>query len=500
MAEKEADVAAGLASLLAGLKVKEGEDPIKVYEELLSGKRTGVDDDGTEWRYVTPSPGFVVKGYTKTIPQRRVFINVVHHPLIDPPAPFTADDGSTQYRIPLSCGPRHIEKAHDGSECAAYDIIVSSDTLKRATAEADFKAFVSVLTLNLLADKHETDLDTDRYTTPRVQHSYKGPLDQEGHPAPAPHRVRVGAKGAKAAPSSSTAGVSDGDAAAASAQGPISSGRLGSMRLPNQETAGSSGAHDSRIAADSVPSGGGGTVARSKRPGGLLIQELEPSVGVKATGEADKPDPVPSADKVSSQVGSTTAPSAAPPGGAARGVDIRWEDASAGTFAVSVSMPSGIVSAAALDVDVTPPTAARPGFLTIAHEAVGGLLVNAWALPRRHVDVGGAGPRARFTKKTRTLTLTFDVSPDAPEEAAVSPRGSIGILSARMVAAIAEVTLGELRDRCAIRVDEEEVRIVFFIVFPLALCDDVCKLVSMALMVLFQDLIPDVKFSFGANT
>eukprot|EP01012_Entosiphon_sulcatum_P025868 TRINITY_DN3122_c0_g1_i1.p1 TRINITY_DN3122_c0_g1~~TRINITY_DN3122_c0_g1_i1.p1 ORF type:complete len:330 (+),score=62.10 TRINITY_DN3122_c0_g1_i1:63-1052(+) len=130
---------------------------------ILKGK----DDDGTEWKMILPAPCFVVK---TTNGSQKVFVNVCTASEVKEPSPVEMENGETQWRVPLSLGAARKEKDNNGAECTVYDVAYNNDTLAKALNEPEFKELIIAVGLEYLKQKSEPNLETSKWTIPKMKH------------------------------------------------------------------------------------------------------------------------------------------------------------------------------------------------------------------------------------------------------------------------------------------------------------------------------------------
>lgn len=163
---------------------------------------------------IKPSTGLCVK--TKHEDGRKVFINLCHSPELPKPADITEKELSdillseepSLYRVPLSLGEPHEEKAKDGTDCTCYDVIVNTEYFKSVQKNEFFKAFLISVCVEGIEDKYNVKLNRDiqvilqnkKYYGKMPQHFIRRkPLIAElgSKPSEAPEKPLVSEEGGK---------------------------------------------------------------------------------------------------------------------------------------------------------------------------------------------------------------------------------------------------------------------------------------------------------------
>lgn len=116
---------------------------------------------------IKPSTGLCVK--TKEENDSKVFINLCHSPELPKPADITEKELSdillseepSLYRVPLSLGEPHEEKAKDGSDCTCYDVIVNTEYFKSIQKNEFFRAFLISVCVEGIEEKYNIKLNKD---------------------------------------------------------------------------------------------------------------------------------------------------------------------------------------------------------------------------------------------------------------------------------------------------------------------------------------------------
>ncbi|KAJ3010043.1 Protein kintoun [Thoreauomyces humboldtii] len=169
----------------------------KIYEAELAQMEA---ERGNAVRFVTPTPGHVIKTHVKTKKGsmetgKKVFINMSTSPEIlvaTPEASKETSDGpkGTTWSIPYSLTKPREDLDAAGSPCTVYDCVFHPDTYKKRLVSAAFEKLFATTAMEGIEREFKVTLEK-KYRTPRM--SFKG--------TPVASVIRITTPGAASNPS-----------------------------------------------------------------------------------------------------------------------------------------------------------------------------------------------------------------------------------------------------------------------------------------------------------
>lgn len=145
---------------------KRGQKPLtpKEYDALAGNIDAHLDTEGGV--YIEPSPGIVIKAFEQETGEK-VFINVVQHPIVDPPEQKLLVDYENQpgLRIPMSLGK--AKEDHDksnettdveGGICKVIDAVMNPQVIQAVKTDPGLLEFLVQILINYVFEKHKLRL------------------------------------------------------------------------------------------------------------------------------------------------------------------------------------------------------------------------------------------------------------------------------------------------------------------------------------------------------
>ncbi|KAK8748974.1 hypothetical protein OTU49_015621, partial [Cherax quadricarinatus] len=119
---------------------------------------------------IKPKHGCCVKTHDNE--KKKVFINICTSDAISAPEDITDDEliaileseAASDFRVPMSIGEPHNEKAKSGEECVAYDVIINPQFFLKMSDNPLFQNFFIIVTLEGLEEKYSVKLDKNGWT------------------------------------------------------------------------------------------------------------------------------------------------------------------------------------------------------------------------------------------------------------------------------------------------------------------------------------------------
>lgn len=116
-----------------------------------------------------PEPGFCLK--TKTSTNEKIFLNICKSTEINPPKDISEEDllklidqqdnenAAFHFRVPMSLGEPHTELDNSAEACAAYDVCINPEFLKKILEKPTFMGFFVSIVIEGLEEKFKIKLD-----------------------------------------------------------------------------------------------------------------------------------------------------------------------------------------------------------------------------------------------------------------------------------------------------------------------------------------------------
>ncbi|XP_045608219.1 PIH1 domain-containing protein 1 [Procambarus clarkii] len=133
---------------------------------------------------IKPKPGSCVKTFDDQ--KKKVFINICTSDAIPAPEDITdqeliailESDAPSDFRVPMSIGELHYEKAKSGEDCMAFDVIINEQFFLKMFDDPLFHNFFMIATLEGIEEKYSLKLDKNGWTVLKNK-KYHGSMSEQ---------------------------------------------------------------------------------------------------------------------------------------------------------------------------------------------------------------------------------------------------------------------------------------------------------------------------------